>query len=285
MDTKSIWIATLATTTAAAAGFGAVMYNKWRTAEGSLEVANNIIQDYKEMEETWKEEAQAYEDHIKAIQDYYDNKDEDTEMELKSISDTLDTEEIKTSTVFEYYDKNVKGTDIGEKLVTKYDEDKAGVEEDMKNDAEEFVNEYRKMVQNIADETGVDIKVERHISYGGHDLAAEEDTSQWKMPELDEIDDDPAWYVEPHKPDKNGRVAPYEINELTYTQDKDYQKEAVFYYPMMERLEDEGGAKVDIDKSISWMALTWFGSDPADPNRVYVRNQEKKIDYEVIQVV
>lgn len=285
MDTKSIWIATLATTTAAAAGFGAVMYNKWRTAEGSLEVANNIIQDYKEMEETWKEEAQAYEDHIKAIQDYYDNKDEDTEMELKSISDTLDTEEIKTSTVFEYYDKNIKGTDIGEKLVTKYDEDKAGVEEDMKNDAEEFVNEYRKMVQNIADETGVDIKVERHISYGGHDLAAEEDTSQWKMPELDEIDDDPAWYVEPHKPDKNGRVAPYEINELTYTQDKDYQKEAVFYYPMMERLEDEGGAKVDIDKSISWMALTWFGSDPADPNRVYVRNQEKKIDYEVIQVV
>lgn len=285
MDTKSIWISTLATTTAAAAGFGAVMYNKWRTAEGSLEVANNIIQDYKEMEETWKEEAQAYEDHIKAIQDYYDNKDEDTEMELKSISDTLDTEEIKTSTVFEYYDKNIKGTDIGEKLVTKYDEDKAGVEEDMKNDAEEFVNEYRKMVQNIADETGVDIKVERHISYGGHDLAAEEDTSQWKMPELDEIDDDPAWYVEPHKPDKNGRVAPYEINELTYTQDKDYQKEAVFYYPMMERLEDEGGAKVDIDKSISWMALTWFGSDPADPNRVYVRNQEKKIDYEVIQVV
>lgn len=280
MDAKSIWIATLATTTAAAAGFGAVMYNKWRTAEGSLEVAINMIQDYKEMEETWREEAQAYEDHIKALQDYYDDKDEE-----KSIADTLDPEEIKTSTVFEYYDQNVKGTDIGEKLVTKYDEDKAGVEEDMKNDAEEFVNEYRKMVQDIADETGVDIKVERHISYGGHDLAAEEDTSQWKMPELDEIDEDPAWYVEPHKPDKNGRVAPYEINELTYTQDKDYQKEAVFYYPMMERLEDEGGAKVDIDKSISWMALTWFGSDPADPNRVYVRNQEKKIDYEVIQVV
>lgn len=280
MDAKSIWIATLATTTAAAAGFGAVMYNKWRTAEGCLEVANNKIQDYEEMEETWREEAQAYEDHIKAIQDYYDNKDEE-ECNINS----LDPEEIKTSTVFEYYDKNVKGTDIGEKLVTKYDEDKAGVEEDMKNDAEEFVNEYRKMVQDIADETGVDIKVERHISYGGHDLAAEEDTSQWKMPELDEIDEDPAWYVEPHKPDKNGRVAPYEINELTYTQDKDYQKEAVFYYPMMERLEDEGGAKVDIDKSISWMALTWFGSDPADPNRVYVRNQEKKIDYEVIQVV
>lgn len=280
MDTKSIWIATLATTTAAAAGFGAVMYNKWRTAEGCLEVANNKIQDYEEMEETWKEEAQAYEDHIKALQDYYDDKDEE-----KCNINTLDPEEVKTSTVFEYYDQNVKGTDIGEKLVTKYDEDKAGVEEDMKNDAEEFVNEYRKMVQDIADETGVDIKVERHISYGGHDLAAEEDTSQWKMPELDEIDEDPAWYVEPHKPDKNGRVAPYEINELTYTQDKDYQKEAVFYYPMMERLEDEGGAKVDIDKSISWMALTWFGSDPADPNRVYVRNQEKKIDYEVIQVV
>lgn len=280
MDAKSIWIATLATTTAAAAGFSAVMYNKWRTAEGCLEVANNKLQDYEEMEETWREEAQAYEDHIKALQAYYDDKDEE-----KSIADTLDPEEIKTSTVFEYYDKNVKGTDIGEKLVTKYDEDKAGVEEDMKNDAEEFVNEYRKMVQDIADETGVDIKVERHISYGGHDLAAEEDTSQWKMPELDEIDEDPAWYVEPHKPDKNGRVAPYEIKELTYTQDKDYQKEAVFYYPMMERLEDEGGAKVDINKSISWMALTWFGSDPADPNRVYVRNQEKKIDYEVIQVV
>ena len=90
MDTKSIWISTLATTTAAAAGFGAVMYNKWRTAEGSLEVANNIIQDYKEMEETWKEEAQAYEDHIKAIQDYYDNKDEGEKCErCWSISETV----------------------------------------------------------------------------------------------------------------------------------------------------------------------------------------------------
>lgn len=287
MDTKNIIIAALAATTAASTATALVLYNKKNTAEGEIEVLKNQIEDFKERELVYQESQTAMEDDrhrlLEIIRSYKDEKENAVES-MKSVYEAA-----KTDNVFDYYEKNIKGTELEDRIETKYDIDKRECEEAIEEEQQEFINEYRQRLREISDETGVDVHLaqdeeEEHISYGGHNLAAEEDSSKWTMPDLDEVDDTPAWYVEPHQPDKNGRVTPYEINNLTFTQDKDYTKRALFYYPMMERLEDEEGAKEDIDTSISWMALTWFGSDPEDPNRIYVRNQERKVDYEVIQI-
>lgn len=277
-------IITIAAVSAGAAGVGAgiYFYNKKKEAEANAEVLANQLADADYQLEVAKEAMSAMEDdrsRMLAILQSYKNEKEAAVETMKEMYDAA-----KEENIFEYYEKHVKDTDVGDRIETKYDIDKKLIEEDMKNDAEEFVNEYRKRLEEISEETGVDIELERHVSYGGHDLTAEEDGNKWVMPALEEVDDTPGWYVEPHQPDKNGRVAPYEISNYTFTQDDDYTKMAVFYYPMMERLEDEEGAKIEIDKTISWMALTWFGSDPEDPNRIYVRNQELKIDYEVIQI-
>lgn len=283
MEKKTTLLLIAAVTTAAAGvGAGIYFYNKKKEAEANAEVLANQLADADYQVETAKEAMAAMEDdrsRMLAILQSYKNEKEAAVESMKEMYDAA-----KEENVFEYYEKHVKGTDIGDRIETKYDVDKKAIEEDMKADAEEFVNEYQKRLQEISDETGVDITLERHMSYGGHDLAAEEEGSNWQMPDLEEIDEDPAWYEPPRQPNKSGRVDPYQISNLTFTQDQDYQKVAVFYYPMMERLEDEEGAKIEIDDSISWMALTWFGSDPEDQNRIYVRNQEKKIDYEVIQI-
>lgn len=289
MDTKNMIIAALAATTAASTATALVLYNKKNTAEGEIEVLKNQIEDFKERELVYQESQTAMEDDrhrlLEVIRSYKEEKENAVES-MKSVYEAA-----KTDNVFDYYEKNIKGTELEDRIETKYDIDKKECEEAIEEEQQEFINEYRQRLREISEETGVDVHLaqdeeqpEERISYGGHNLAAEEDSSKWAMPSLEEVDDTPAWYVEPHQPDKNGRVAPYEINNLTFTQDKDYTKRALFYYPMMERLEDEEGAKEDIDTSISWMALTWFGSDPEDPNRIYVRNQERKVDYEVIQI-
>lgn len=282
MDKKTVLLVTLAATTVAGVGAGIYLYNKKREAEANAEVLENQLIDAKEREENYAEAQQAMEDdrsRMLAILQSYKNEKEAAVETMKELYDSA-----KCENVFEYYEKNIKGTDIGDRIETKYDINKKEIEALYQSDADEFVNEYEQRLNEIAEETGVDIQLERRVSYGGHDLEAEEEKSNWEMPSLDEVDEDPAWYVEPHQPGKNGRVEPYEITNLTYTQDTDYQKMACFYYPMMERLEDEEGAKLEIDDTISWMALTWFGSDPEDQNRIYVRNQERRTDYEVIQI-
>ena len=283
---NKIAIAVLATTTVAAGVTAGILYNKKRTAEGLLEASQNQLQDALEREVNYKEAMEAMEadrSRMLAILQTYKNEKDAAVESMKQMYD-----EAKGDNIFEFYEKNIKDTDIGDRIETKYDIDKRECQEAIEQEKEEFQNAYDQMVQDIADSEGISVSElqsrAKKLTYGGHDLSAEEDGNKWEMPSLDEVDDDPAWYVEPHQPDKNGRVAPYEISNLTYTQDEDYKKVAVFYYPMMERLEDEEGAKIEIDKSISWMALTWFGSDPEDPNRIYVRNQELKTDYEVIQI-
>lgn len=281
MDKKTIIMLAVTATSVAA---GIYCYNKMRNAEGAAEILGNQLTDAKERIDVLEETVEAMEADrsrmLNVVQTYKNEKD----AAVESMRDMYDA--AKEDNIFDYYEKHIKGTPIENRMETKYDIDKRECAEAIEEEKEQFDNEYRQMVKGILDEEGIEVNEEDipHISYGGHDLKAEEEKSNWVMPALDEIDNTPEWHVEPHQPDKNGRVAPYEISNTTFTQDQDYRKMAVFYYPMMERLEDEEGGKVEIDKSISWMALTWFGSDPEDPNRIYVRNQELKTDYEVIQI-
>lgn len=171
----------------------------------------------------------------------------------------------------EYYDRKIM-------LLTKEEDADAEVKEEIQSIGSVFLNpkEALRGAAMMAD----DPDLNKHIAERENPTDEEEEDIEFTDVDFDEYNEIVKQYNDP-------QASNFTLLGETeyYTNPKGYDQETLYFYDEDDVLlrEDES-IITDIDNTVGYDSLTRFGEDENQPDIIYVRNNYRKTEYEIIRM-